>query len=55
MKFYIGLMMVYTAIIFGGVAMFGYDLPLKERILIGISLEIFLALIVFGVNLMMPN
>lgn len=53
MKFCIGLMMIYTAIIFGGVAMFGYDLPLKDRILIGISLEIFLALIVFGVYIIL--
>lgn len=55
MKECIGLMMIYIAIIFGCVAVFGYDLPLKDRILIGVSLAIFLSMIVLGVNLMMPN
>ena len=56
MKFCIGLMMIYIAIIFGCVAIFGYyDLSLKDRILIGVSLAIFLTMIVFVANLMMPN
>ena len=53
MKECIGLMMILSAIVFGGISIFADEFDLKEKILGVIVFEIFLALIVFGSYLML--
>lgn len=49
MREIVGLFMVYTAIAFAIIAMFGFDLCFKEKAKLFASVEIFLALLIIGV------
>lgn len=44
----VGLFILYTAIVFGGTVMFGFDLCFKEKAKLFACFEIFLALIMVG-------
>ena len=44
----IGLWFIVTAIIFGGVMLFGFDDTVKDKIITGITIEVFITLIIIG-------
>lgn len=48
MKEIIGFWFITTAIIFGGISLFGMDLPLKEKVIGGFCIELFMTLIIIG-------
>lgn len=55
MKECIGMLLIYSAIVIGGIALFGYDLELKEKLFLCLGIfitELFLCLIVFGIYLL---
>lgn len=52
MKEAIGLFLLFTAVMLGIVFLFGIELDLKEKAMIVISGEVFLALLICGVYLL---
>ena len=48
----IGFLFIVTAIIFGGVMLFGFDDTVKDKIITGITIEVFITLIIIGAFLM---
>ena len=45
----IGLFVLYSAIVFGTISLFGFDLCFKEKVKLFIGFEIFLTLLIIGV------
>lgn len=43
-----GLFILCTAIVFGAIALFGFDLCFKEKVKLFIGFEIFLSLLIIG-------
>lgn len=48
----VGLFILYTAIVFGIIAMFGFDLCFEEKVKLFAGFEIFLALLIIGVYIL---
>lgn len=48
MKQLIGMWIIFTALNFGGIAIFGFDMGKEEKIITGVCLELFLTLILIG-------
>lgn len=48
----VGLFILYTTIVFGVIAMFGFDLCFKEKAKLFAGFEIFLALLIIGVYIL---
>ena len=44
----IGIWFIFTALVFAGIMLFGMELETKDKIITGVSLEIFLTLIIIG-------
>lgn len=49
----IGLFVLYSAIAFGVIALFGFEFCFKEKIIFFIGIETFLALLIIGVCILM--
>lgn len=48
----VGLFILYTAIVFGVIAIFGFDLCFKEKVKLFVGFEIFLTLLIIGVYIL---
>lgn len=48
MREIIGIWFIFTALVFAGIMLFGMELKTRDKIITGVSLEIFLTLIIIG-------